>query len=116
MIEECQMLLMELLRENSGLEQLKESPPELDVKFECMLMEHHHIFSLDKNEIGCMDTVKHVIELMDDEPFQQQFWQIAPPLFCKKDRTLQFCIDLLRINFQTKKDSFPLPHMQENMD
>ena len=72
-VEERQQLLMKLLRENGGLEQLKEWPPELAVKFECMLMEHHHIFSLDKNEIGCTDAAKHVIELMDDEPFKERF-------------------------------------------
>ena len=51
-IEERQKLLMELLQKDGGLEQLKEWPPELALKFERMLMEHHHIFSLDKNEIG----------------------------------------------------------------
>ena len=57
-IEERQKLLMELLRQDGGLEQLKEWPPELALKFERMLMEHHHIFSLDKNEIGCTDTAE----------------------------------------------------------
>ena len=66
MIEERQKLLMELLQQDGGLEQLKEWPPELALKFERMLMEHHHTFSLDKNEIGCMDTAEHIIELMDD--------------------------------------------------
>ena len=109
-------------------------------------MEHHHIFSLDKNEIGCTDTAEHIIELMDDEPFKERFWQIAPPLleevrenlqdmldggairpskspWCnaivlmrKKDRTLRFCIDFRKLNARTKKDSFPLPHMQETME
>ena len=50
------------------------------LKFERMLMEHHHIFSLDKNEIGCTDTAEHIIELMDDELFKERFRQIAPPL------------------------------------
>ena len=111
-----------------------------------MLMEHHHIFSLDKNEIGCKDTAEHIIELMDDEPFKERFWRIAPPLleevrenlqdmldggaiwpskspWCnaivlvrKKDGTLRFCIDFRRLNARTKKDSFPLPHMQETME
>ena len=145
-IEERQKLLMELLRQDSGLEQLKEWPPELALKFERMLMEHHHIFSLDKNEIGCMDTAEHVIELMDDEPLKERFWRIAPPLleevqenlqdmldggairpskspWCnaivlvrKKDGTLRFCIDFMRLNARTKKDSFPLPRMQETME
>ena len=79
-IEERQKLLMELLRQDGGLEQLKEWPLELALKFELMLMEHHHIFSLDKNEIGCTDTAEHIIELMDDEPFKERFQQITPPL------------------------------------
>ena len=137
---------MELSRQDGGLEQLKEWPSELTLKLERMLMEHHHIFSLDKNEIGCRDTVEHIIELMDDEPFKERFWRIAPPLleevrenlqdmldggairpskspWCnaivlvrKKDGTLQFCIDFRKLNARTKKDSFPLPHMQETME
>ena len=38
-----------------------------------MLMEHHNIFSLELNEIGCTDTVEHVIELLDTEPFKEGF-------------------------------------------
>ena len=88
-IEERQKLLMELLRQDGGLEQLKEWPSELALKFERMLMEHHHIFSLDKNEIGCTDTVEHIIELMDDEPFKERFRQIAPPLLEEVQENLQ---------------------------
>ena len=146
MIEERQKLLIKLLRQDGRLEQLKEWPLELALKFERMLMEHHHIFSLDKNEIGCTDTAEHIIELMDDEPFKEQFQWIAPPLleevwenlqdmldggairpskspWCnaivlvrKKDGTLRFCIDFRKLNSRTKKDSFPLPHMQETME
>ena len=43
-------------------------------------MEHHNIFSLEPNEIGCTDTVEHVIELLDTEPFKERFWCIAPLL------------------------------------
>ena len=58
----------------------RSGPLELALKFERMLMEHHHIFSLDKNKIGCTDTAEHIIELMDDEPFKERFRRIAPPL------------------------------------
>ena len=109
-------------------------------------MEHHNIFSLEQNEIGCTDTAQHVIELLDTEPFKERFWRIAPPLveevrehiqemldggaicpsqspWCnavvlvrKKDGGLQFCIDFCRLNSRTKKDAYPLPRMQETME
>ena len=120
--------------------------PELARQFELMLMENHHIFSLDTNEIGCTDTAKHVIELLDKEPFKERFCRIAPPLleevrqniqdmldwgairpsqspWCntvvlvrKKDGMLRFCIDFWRLNARTKKDAYPLPQMQETME
>ena len=109
-------------------------------------MEHHNIFSLEQNEIGCTDTAEHVIELLDTEPFKERFRWIAPPLveevrehiqemldggaicpsqspWCnavvlvwKKDGGLWFCIDFRRLNSRTKKDAYPLPQMQETME
>ena len=92
-IEERQKLLMELLRKDDGLEQLKEWPPGLALKFERMLMEHHHIFSLDKNEIGCTDSAEHIIELMDDELFKERFRWIVPPLLEEVRENLQDMLD-----------------------
>ena len=145
-IEERQKLLLELLRKEGWLDKLKKWPPELALKFECMLMEHHNIFSLELNEIGCTDVAEHVIELLDTEPFKEWFRCIAPPLVeevqqhiqemldggairpsqspwcnavvlvCKKDGGLRFCIDFHRLNSQTKKDAYPLPQMQETME
>ena len=89
---------------------------------------------------------EHIIELLDKEPFKEKFWQITPPLldkvwehlqemldggaiwplqspWCnavvlvrKKDGGLQFCIDFRWLNTRTKKDSYPLPRMQETME
>ena len=59
---------------------MKEWPLELALKFEQMLMEHHNIFSLEPNEIGCTDAAEHVTELLDTEPFKERFHRIAPPL------------------------------------
>ena len=145
-IEERQKLLIELLQKEGRLDKLKEWPPELALKFERMLMEHHSIFSLDENEIGCTDATEHVIELLDTEPFKERFCRIAPPLveevrehlqemldggaihpsqssWCnvvvlvrKKDGGLRFCIDFRRLNSRTKKDAYPLPRMQETME
>ena len=84
---------MELLWQDGGLEQLKEWPLELALKFKWMLMEHHHIFSLDKNEIGCTDTAEHVIKLMDDEHFKEWFLRIARPLLEEVQENLQDMLD-----------------------
>ena len=146
MIEDRQKLLLELLRKDGCLDKLKEWPPELALWFERMLMEHHNIFSLERNEIGCTDAAEHVIELLDTEPFKERFRRIAPPLveevqehlqemldggairpsqspWCnavvlvrKKDGGLRFCIDFRRLNSRTKKDAYPLPRMQETME
>ena len=43
-IKERQKLLLELLWKEGRLDKLKELPPELALKFERMLMEHHNIF------------------------------------------------------------------------
>ena len=72
-IEERQKLLLELLRKEGRLDKLKQWPPELALRFEQMLMEHHNIFSLELNEIGCTDTAEHVIKLLDTEPFKERF-------------------------------------------
>ena len=64
-IEERQKLLLELLRKEGRLDKLKKWPLELALKFEHMLMEHHNIFSLELNDIECMDVAEHVIKLLD---------------------------------------------------
>ena len=92
-IEERQKLLLELLRKEGWLDKLKEWPLELALKFERMLMEHHNIFSLEWNEIGCMDAAEHMIELLDTEPFKEQFHRIAPPLVEEVQEHLQEMLD-----------------------
>ena len=72
-IEERQKLLMELLWQDGGLDQLVDWTLELARKFERQLMEYHEIFSLDKNEMGCTDAAEHIIELPDGEPFKESF-------------------------------------------
>ena len=138
-IKDRQRLLLELLWKDGRLDKLKTWLPELALQFERMLMEHHNIFSLEWNEIGCTDAAEHIIELLDTEPFKERFPCIAPPLVeevrehlqemldggtirlaqspwcnvvvlvCKKDGGLGFCIDFHQLNSRTKKDAYPLP-------
>ena len=92
-IEERQKLLLELLRRDRYLDKLKQWPLELALKFERMLMEHHNIFSLEQNEIGCTNTAEHVIELLDTEPFKERFQRIAPPLVEEVREHIQEMLD-----------------------
>ena len=86
-IEERQKLLLELLRKEGRLDKLKEWPPELALKFKRMLMEHHNIFSLEQNAIGCTDTAEHVIELLDTEPFKEKVPADSSPVGGGSKRT-----------------------------
>ena len=144
--QQRQELLLATLEKEGGLDRLKDWLPELAKRAIALLLEFHHVFSLEPNEIGCTDATKHVIELMKDELFKERFCCIAPPLvdevrqhiqemldgsairpsqspWCnavvlvrKKDGSLQFCIDFRHLNARTKKDTYPLPRMQETME
>ena len=46
----------------------------------------------------------------------QSLWCNVVVLVWKKDGGLRFCIDFWRLNARTKKDSYPLPRMQETME
>ena len=128
MIPERQHLLIEILERDGGLDMLKDWPEKEALDACRLLMEFHHVFSLDKNEMGCTDTTEHIIKLTKSEPFKERFRRIAPPLveevhehiqemldggticpsnspWCnavvlvrKKDGTLRFCIDFCRLN------------------
>ena len=77
--EQHQELLMKVL-ENSSLEKLKGWKKETALKVKWLLMEFHHIFCLEKNEMGCTDATEHIIELLpeQDKPFKERFRRIVP--------------------------------------
>ena len=92
-IKERQKLLLELLRKEGQLDKLKQWPLGLALKFEGMLMEHHNIFSLEQNKIGCTDMAEHVIELLDTERFKERFWHIPPLLMEEVREHIQEMLD-----------------------
>ena len=111
-----------------------------------LVLAYHDVFALEINELGCTSAIKHEIRIENDEPFKEQFWCIPPLLleevcaslrdmleagaihpsqspWCnavilvwKKDGTLCFCMDFRCLNVHTKKDSYPLPHIQEVLE
>ena len=108
--------------------------------------EYQDVFTLEPGEIGCCDLAEHRIRLNKDEPFKERYrpinpchqeevrdhiqkmlragaikpsnspWSNAIVLVRKKNGDLRFCIDFRRLNAITKKDSFPLPRIQEAIE
>ena len=80
--QQYQELLMEVLTNNGSIEKL-DGPgwtKQTTLKAKHLLLEFHHVFSLEENEMGCTDDAEHVIELLEgeDEPFKERFRRIAP--------------------------------------
>ena len=65
-------------------------------------MEHHNIFSLEPNEVGCTDTAEHVIDLLDTKPFKERFRHIAPPVVEEVREHIQEMLGVL--------SAYPSPH------
>ena len=91
--QQRQELLLAALERDSGLDHLKDWLPELARRAKALLLEFHHVFSLEPNEIGCTNATKHVIELMKDKPFKERFRRIAPPLVDKVRQHIQEMLD-----------------------
>ena len=111
-----------------------------------LVLAYHDVFVLESNELGCTSAIKHEIRIDNSEPFKEWFRLIPPPLleevctslwdmldagaihlsqspWCsmvvlvrKKDGTLHFCVDFRCLNAWTKKDLYPLPHIQEALE
>ena len=111
-----------------------------------LLAKYHDLFSLDPAELGCTHSTEHTIKVTDDTPFKEHFRCIPPPLvdevrdhlremlesgairpsqsaWCnavvlvrKKDGGLRFFFDFQCLNAHTKKDSYPLPRIQEALE
>ena len=111
-----------------------------------LVLAYHDVFTLESNELGCTSAIKHEICIENSEPFKEQFQHIPPALleevhtslwdmleagvihpsqspWCyamvlvrKKDGTLHFCVDFRCLNTRMKKDSYPLPHIQEALE
>ena len=60
----------------------------------------------------------HLQEMLESGAIQpsQSVWCNAVVLVRKKDRGLQFCIDFCCLNACMKKDSYPLPRIQEALE
>ena len=136
----------EKLLEKLNLDGLACWSPENAVAAREPVLAYHDVFALESNELGCTSAIEHEICIKNEEPFKERFRCIPPPLleevctslrdmlesgaihpsqspWCnvvvlvwKKDGTLHFCIDFRCLNARTKKDSYPLPWIQETLE
>ena len=111
-----------------------------------LLEEYQHLFALNLKELGKTSLVQHEIKLSDKTPFKERYRRIPPHqyeevrkhlqemldigaicrstspwasplvLVCKKDGSLQFCIDLRKLNNQTIKVAQSLPRIEDSLD
>ena len=135
-----------LLFSKIDLDGAKEWSEELKIKTKDLFREYAHIFPLESLDMGHTSMVKHKIKLDNYTPFKERYRHIPPNLFdevknhlkemiqvgtiiCsnspwasvvvlvrKKDGSLQFCIDLRRLNTCTIKDAYSLPGIDETLD
>ena len=110
------------------------------------ILEFHHLFALDDQELGKTDLAKHTIKLQDYTPFKEQYrhipphqyeevcihlqemldvgtirrscspWASAVLLVRKKDGSLRFYINLRKLNAKMIKDAYSLPRIKESLD
>ena len=134
------------LLEKLNLDGLSNWTPQNAVAAQDLVLAFHDIFALEGSKLGCTSAVEHEIHITNSEPFKEWFRCIPPPLleevhaslhdmldvaaicpsqspWCnavvlvrKKDGTLCFCMDFQRLNTHTKKDSYPLPWIQEALE
>ena len=111
-----------------------------------VLLEYHHLFSVDEEERGETDLIQLSIDTGEASPIKQPArrmpyaarqevarhiqkmqeaniiqpssspWSSPIVLVKKKDGTLRFCVDYRRLNSVTKADTFPLPRMDDILD
>ena len=108
-----------------------------------LVLTYHDVFTLESNELGCTSAIKHKIHIKNSEPFKEWFRCIPPPLLeevCTSIRDMLeagaiylnqspwcnvvvlvrkkdgFCVDFRCLNTWMKKDSYPLPHIQEVLE
>ena len=136
------MVREEKLLEKLSLDRLAHWSPRNAAVARELVLAYHDIFPLESNELGCTSTIEHEICINNSESFKEWFRCIPPPLleevhaslqdmldagaihpsqslWCnavvlvrKKDGTLHLWVNFRYLIVWTRKDLYPLPHIQ----
>lgn len=134
----------ELLNTVKGLDKLVSQHDYL--KALTLLASFRDVFALKGEPLGNTDLVKHKINVGDAQPIKEHPrripihqvdavekeilkmlsdkiiepsdspWAAPVVIVRKKDGTYRFCVDYRKLNNVTKKDAYPLPRVDENLD
>ena len=121
-------------------------PEDARQALEAILMSHLDVFSMDENDLGRTDLIKHHIDTGDAKPVRQPLRRFPPAhveaisghvdnllkqgtiepssspwasnvvLAKKRDGTLRCCTDYRQLNAVTRKDVYPLPRINDCLD
>ena len=119
---------------------------EQKAQLEKLLMSYRDVFANSIEEIGKTSILKHTIDTGDHPPIRQRAYRASPQarleierqveqmldqgliaestspwaspviLVSKPDGSKRMCVDLRKVNAVTKKDSYPLPRIDECLD
>ena len=119
----------EKLLEKLNLDGLAHWSPMNAVAVRELVLAYHDVFALESNKLGCTSAIEHEICIKNGEPFKEWFWCIPPPLLEEMHASLWDMLEVGVIhpsqspwcNFRClntwmKKDSYPLPHIQEALE
>ena len=101
-----------------------------------LVLAYHDVFALEGNELGCTSAIKHEIHIENSEPFKEWFQCIPTPLLEEVRTSLQDMLEMGGdpskpitvvqccglgleegwLNARMKKDSYPLPRIQEALE
>ena len=129
-----------------NLQDLKELPQAEQEQARGLLLKWEYQFPNSDLDLGKTSLIKHWIELMDPTSFKEHYWHIPPHMYndvkahlqkmlhisvirkshslwasvvvlvWRKDGSLRFCIDLRKLNNQTIKDAYLLPHIDDTLN